>query len=216
MGWVPQSRMCFPVTLSPPLAASANGHEGPATARPCKLRAQRGPSQYLAWALLWSGVTAQDTICTPRDSFTPIRFLQSQLVRSNLGGLGSGGKCTENPLFGEFSCEELETESTTREIYIRNVGRTPEGVDFGIRIENATECIRTWGARPQQCTTLHAPSPRSLSRCLPLAQYSLTSDSLYSSLLVRALPGNRPCLEQLLQRADGQRVWIHQPTCSKD
>ena len=78
----------------------------------------------------------------PRDSFTPIGFDIAKLIRSNLGG--KGGRCVTPGL-----CEELQTESTPREILYQTVGftRPPlayEAID--LRVTNETE-YRAWRIR---------------------------------------------------------------------
>ena len=133
----------------------------------------------LVWPLVWSVVLAQivDVVdgqpvstgsCTKRHSFTPITFGTSRLVRSNLGGLGSQGKCEEAGVEGGL-CEELETAATPREIYIENIGRTPEGANFGVRITNSSECIPCTGHR----TLLRCSPHETRTRVPPLTPPAL-------------------------------------------
>jgi hypothetical protein len=85
-----------------------------------------------------SNVTSS-TDCIPLGSFLSLSFAEATLVRSNLGG--QGGRCT---VLGV--CDELQTASTPREIYFRNVGIEPNTFhSIDLRITNHTEvCTPTW------------------------------------------------------------------------
>ena len=65
--------------------------------------------------------------CTPDDSFAHIRFTDSELVRSNLGG--QGGRCATTADCTEacsscagIPCTAAECVGMTNEIYIKNIG----------------------------------------------------------------------------------------------
>ena len=81
--------------------------------------------------------------CVPADSYVDIRFDGASVVRSNLGG--KGGRCTD-----PSECDEVQSASTAREIYIRDVGVHELGAEYNggqranrapidLRITNLTE-----------------------------------------------------------------------------
>jgi hypothetical protein len=88
------------------------------------------------------------TDCIPLDSFLSLSFAEATLVRSNLGG--QGGRCT---VLGV--CDELQTASTPREIYFRNVGIEPNTFhSIDLRITNHTEVCTPTIVPGIECSSL--------------------------------------------------------------
>lgn len=76
--------------------------------------------------------------CVPRESFIPIWFENSTLVRSNLGGMG--GRCHI-----PGACAELLSTDTPHEIYIEDIAVSASGDRVDLRITNQSE-YRVWNA----------------------------------------------------------------------